>query len=51
MLGFSTETGDLMEVDPDDNEHSYIWDSKDVNKRKAQIRSLARGYDVVDVYL
>lgn len=22
MLGFSTETGDLMEVDPDDNEHS-----------------------------
>ena len=51
MLGFSTETGDLMEVDPDDNAHSYIWDSKDVNKRKAQIRSLVRGYDTIDVCL
>ena len=46
MLGFSTETGDLMEVDPDDNEHSYIWDSKLRCKRKAQICSLARGYDL-----
>jgi hypothetical protein len=40
-----------MEVDPDDNEHSYIWNSKEKNERIAQIRSLARGYDVVDVYL
>lgn len=51
MLGFSTETGDLMEIDPDDNEHSYIWNSKEKNERIAQIRSLVRSYDTIDVYI